>query len=95
MADKKDMFDLLQTLERLCMDYQAMRYFLDHPPNDEHWRRLLNNYRNVPAFSSQIQHMFDAVRDKFQSEKRDPFAPIVLSSLIESLNQITILESPK
>lgn len=88
MADKTGMSDLLQVLERLCLDYLAMEYLLDHyHPDGIGWIRHLDGSRG--ANKSRVAHLFDEVRDSPQSGQPDvpPYR-----SLINALNKVTLLK---
>jgi hypothetical protein len=88
MVGKKDMNELLSSLERILLEYQGMKYILNHPPVAERWRSSLNDYRRAPEFAHLSQHTFDEVRDSLQSDQPDAF---VFASLTEVLNQATTL----
>jgi hypothetical protein len=89
MVDKKDMDTLLPVLDRICTDYRAFVYLLDHyHPEGSEWRRHLADSRK--AVANRIRPQFDALHDSLQS---DPPNTDFLSLLIETLEGITHLSS--
>lgn len=88
MADKKGMSDLLGVLERMCRDYRAMEYLLDHyHPEGDQWIRHLRDSRT--AVESQVAHLFDEVRGILQSDQPDA---ALFDSLIKTLSEVTLLK---
>ncbi len=83
--DKKGMNDLLASLERVCTEYQGMKYILDHPPVAELWRPQLAHYRNAPEFARLGQHRFDELRDRLLSDAPDPAVFESLKSILDRI----------
>ena len=89
MVDRTDMDSLLPVLNRICTDYRAFVYLLDHHhPEGVGWRKHLGGSRK--AVSNRVQGDFDALLDSLQSGQSNPD---FLSLLIETLNGITHLSS--
>ncbi len=87
MADKKDMSQLLSVLVRLCQDYGAMKYVLQHY-GPEKWRSLVSDWKSQPGLVNPVSHLFDEMNERLQSDQPDA---ALFESLIESLNQMTLL----
>ena len=89
MVGKTDMDSLLPVLDRICMDYRAFVYLLDHyHPEGSGWRKHLGDSRKAVANYTNAQ--FRAIRDSLQSGQ--PNADF-LTPLIQALNEITHLSS--
>lgn len=88
MVDKKDMNDLLPCLERLCIDYRAMEYILDHyHPDGPHWRKHLSGSQR--ASRTRVEDQFREMRDKIRSARPDEQ---LLDLLLKALDNTTLLE---
>lgn len=87
MANKKDMNDLLDSIERLCLQFQGMKYILEHYGPDR-WRSFLSDYQLQSGFQRQVYNLFDEIRGKLQLD-----APDVATALVHILDSLTLPKS--
>jgi len=88
MACKQGISNLLLVLNRLCSEYDAMKYVLEHPPIEEHWRASTSNYLKAPKVHLGAKQRLDEWRESLRSVQSDD---AIFKYLVERLNQTTLL----
>ena len=84
MVDKKDMNDLLSSLENLCTDYRAMEYILDHyHPEGPEWRQHLIGSQRVVR--SRVETQFDEIRNMLRSSRPDAGLVDLLLKILDNM----------
>ena len=70
MADKMGtefVPDLQEQLERLCLEYQGLKYLLKHYLQTENPEKLLSEYCLLTANKSRVSRIFDGLSADLQS----------------------------
>ena len=85
--DIKDIQNLLETLERLCLEYRAWKYIaLSYVLNEKPWK-LFHDYCNTPERQNQAAALLDAPNEVLQQARA---TSEVYASLIEALKELSL-----
>jgi len=79
------MDELRMALERLCLEYQGLKYIVKYHVDGENPRVLLDEYCSLPANVSRVSRLFDGTSEDQQSLEPSKLA----EALIKVLTQVT------
>ena len=91
MEGKTDMVALISTLERVCIEYDAMKTILMHD-NPDRWVNDVRRLAAGPGPRNRTADVFHGVNENLQSGQGDD---VLVAALIDALEYVALVPPEK